>query len=137
MRPLRDLQEEATSRVPRGPLGFAGKGNLVGVAGLVGVGVARALVPLSEFEPGYSIESSEREQEGDETVRTFRIHAYSADVAQFVAKRKSVPTNVDFAIRDIEVQSVEPIEKRTTTTEWEIVTVIEDREITEKVGDSL
>lgn len=127
MRPIRDLQEDVTDMVPRGPLGFAGDGNLVGAAGMVGVSLARTVVPLSEFEPGYSVVSSERDKEDGKVKTTLRINAYSRDVAQFIGKRRSAPSNVDFLIKDVEVKSVEPVEERSTVTEWEVVTETEDR----------
>lgn len=137
MRPLRNAQESVTGKIPTGPLGFAGGGKVTGAIGLLGVGVGRTFVPLSEFEPGYSIESEEKEVSDSGVVRrTFRINAYSRDVAKFIAKRKSAPTNADFLLRDIDVISSEPVEERSTATEWEIVTETKSRDITTIIEDN-
>ena len=136
-RPVRKAQEAVTDKIPTGPLGFAGDGKLTGAAGLLAVGAGRVFVPLSEFNPGYSIESQEKEVTDSGTVRrTFRINAYSKDVAKFIAKRKSAPTNADFLLRDIDVVSTEPITERSTATEWEVVTETESRAITNMIEDN-
>lgn len=134
-RPLRQLAESVTDRVPRGPLGFIGEGNAVGAAGFVAVGLARKLTPISGINIGYNVQSQSVEMEDGKEIHTFEINSASADVARFVAKLRSSPSNIDFVLRDTEVQSIEPIVERSTFNTWEVVVVVKEREQVEEVAD--
>lgn len=132
-RPLRDAQELATELVPRGPLGFIGKGNALGAAGLAGVQIASLAIPGSELDPGFSVVSSSREEENGKQVMIFTINAYSRNVARFVAKKRSAPSNLDLFIRDVRVQSVEEVDSRRTASTWKVTTVLDERDLPDKL----
>lgn len=135
-RPIRDGLELATDTLPRGPFGFAGQGNLAGAIGLAGVQIASLAVPGSELDPGFTVVSSTREMVDGKQNMTFTINAYSRDVARFVAKKRSAPSNLDLFLRDVNVTSVEEQESRSTASTWKVTTVLDEREVTEKLeGD--
>lgn len=132
-RPLRSTVESITERVPQGPLGFLGRGNATGAIGFAAVGLARKLTPISGVNVGYNIQSREVEREDGIETHTFEITAASRDVARFVAKINSSPSSIDFALRETDVQSIEPIVKRSTFNTWRVVVEVEDRAVIEDI----
>ena len=135
-RPIRDGLELVTDTLPRGPFGFAGQGNLAGAVGLAGVQIASLAVPGSELDPGFTVVNSTREMVDGKQKMTFTINAYSRDVARFVAKKRSVPYNLDLFLRDVNVTSVEEQDSRSTASTWKVTTILDEREVTEKLeGD--
>jgi len=136
-RPIRGLIESTTSRIPRGPFGFLGKGNAAGAAGFVTVGLIRKLTPISGINIGYNIQSRSTEIEDGVEVHTFEINSASKDVARFVARLNSAPSTADFVLRDTEVISIEPLVERSTVNTWEVVVELEDRPTVEKIEDGM
>lgn len=135
-RPIRDGAELITDTIPRGPFGFAGRGNLTGALGLVAVQISSTLVPGSELDPGFTVVGSTREMVDGKQNMTFTINAYSRDVARFVAKKRSAPSNVDLFLRDVNVTSVEEVDSRSTASTWKVDTVLDEREIAERLEGS-
>lgn len=132
-RPLRSTVESITEKVPQGPLGFFGRGNAIGATGFAAVGLARKLTPISGVNIGYKIQSQDIERTNDTEIHTFEITAASKDVARFVAKLNSSPSSIDFALRETNVESIEPLVKRSTFTTWEVIVEVEDREAIEEI----
>lgn len=130
MRPIRNLFENATSRIPRGPLGFFGRGNAVGAANYFSVAFVNGIIPIDGVDVGYDIESHsvERLDDGRE-IHTFVINSYNKDVARFIGKFKSAPSNVDFLSQETEIETVEPIKERNTVTTWRVVTEVKERDM--------
>lgn len=128
MRPIRNLIEKGTSSVPRGPLGFLGKGNAVGAVNYFVVSAINGVIPIDGLEVGFNIESHSVDRSGDEDVHTFVVNSANKDVARFAAKFKAAPSNIDFTLQDTEVESVEALEERSTFTTWEIIVLVEERE---------
>lgn len=127
MRPIRSAFESLTSEVPEGPLGFIGGGNATGATVFFTVGVINRFNPVTGFSVGYSVESHSVEREDEREIHTFQINSALEDTARFVAKKNTAPSNIDFAIRETKIQSVEPVVERSTFNTWRIVTVLEDR----------
>lgn len=136
MRPLRSLSESVTQRIPKGPLGFLGEGNAVGAIGFTAVGIVNTFNPVSGLDAGYNIQSHSVEHNEDGEMHTFEINAASKDVARFVARLRSSPSNVDFLLRDTEVMSIEPVVERSTFNTWEVVVEVKDREAVEEAMNS-
>ena len=125
-RPVRSAFEEVTSSIPNGPLGIAGDGDLVGFTGVAAVSLVRGLVPGDELDPGYRVQSHEIR---DET-HTFRIDAYSRDIAEAVARLRAAPSSADFFIRQTKVTgtTVEVTERSTVST-WQVTVEVTNREL--------
>jgi len=107
---------------------------MAGAIGLAGVQIASLAVPGSELDPGFTVVSSTREEEDGKQKMTFTINAYSRDVARFVAKKRSAPSNLDLLIRDVEVTNVEVLDKRRTASTFKISTILDERDIKDKIG---
>lgn len=126
-RPLRNLAEKATDSIPRGPLGIAGKGNLVGGAGYFTVAAINGVMPLDGVDVGFEVESHEVERTDGREVHTFIIHSASKDVAQFIAKYKSSPSNIQFMGRRIEITNVAEEKSNRSFSRWRVRTEVEGR----------
>ena len=125
--PLREAGHEVTSSIPEGPLGFAGKGNLIGLSGTIVVAVGRALVPGEEFDPGYKVRSHEIQRSNGVERHTFEIDAYSKSIARALAKKRSAPTNIDYVSKQTEVIQVTEVRERPTASTWSITVNVTDR----------
>lgn len=126
-RPLRTTVEKTTEKIPRGPWGVAGKGNITGAIGFSLVEIAGIFIPGSELDPGFNIESQSVERSNGQTVHTFVINAASKNVARFAAKFESAPSNIDFATMDTDVISVEPITERSTFSTYRVIVEVSER----------
>lgn len=121
-RPIRDAIENTTDKIPSGPLGYGGNGNLIGGAGYFTIATLNGIVPISGVNVGFSVEGHDVERRGDTEKHTFVINAMNRDIAQFVAKFQSTPSNLDIVAREIEITDVTKIKERRTSTTWRIVT---------------
>lgn len=125
-RPIRERIEKNLQDFKGGPLDFTGEGNLVGGVGYLGVRAVNSTVALSTLgtfggvDIGFRIISHSAEEDGEDEIHTFLIHAWSQDIAQFSAKYLSAPSNFDFATGDTELISVENIKDRRTAPTWRI-----------------
>lgn len=133
-RPIRDAQELVTENFPQGPLGVIGGGNAIGAVGVAAVQVGALVVPGSELDPGFTVVSSSTERLDDGVTKgTFVINAYSRDVARFVAKKRTAPSNIDLLIRDVEVDSVEEVSKRRTASTFRVETTLDEQDVKDKI----
>lgn len=127
-RPVRDRFEEATDRIPSGPLGATGGGDLVGAAGWLAVESTR---PVIQFipgikQPGYKVtaHSTRRVTDGEE--HTLNVAAISENVAKWVAQYTSSPSNVNFAASEKDIISIDIVTERPAYTTYQIVVLLKD-----------
>lgn len=114
-RPIRDkLEREGTGRVPSGPLGKVGEGDIIGAGGFLAVETARTAFQFLPGikTPGYSIVAHNAESVSDGEVHRFTITAISEDVAEFVAQYSSAPGNINFVISDVELEETDRVTTR-------------------------
>lgn len=126
-RPLRSLAEKATDNIPRGPLGIAGKGNLIGGAGYFTVATVNGVLPIDGVKLGFEVESHNVERMDDKEVHTFIIHSASKDVARFIAKYKSSPSNIQFVGREIKITDVDEEKSNKSFSRWRVRTEVAGR----------
>jgi len=128
-RPLRDKAEEAFDKIPSGPLGKVGEGDLAGAGGFLAVESTR---PVIDFipgvkQPGYSISAHGTENMNGKTRHTLTVNAFSKDVAEFAAQYAATPSNIDFLTADTQIVDVEPVEERGTYSTWRITVDVAER----------
>lgn len=136
-RPLRDRFEETLEKIPRGPLGFAGSGNVVGGVNYFIVALINGLIPIDGISVGFRVRSHNIQRFKNKQVHTFIIDAYNEDVTEFLAKFQSAPSNVDFILGDTKIQSAELLEERITSSTWKIIVEYRSREAIERVENNL
>jgi len=123
-RPVRDKLEGATDKIPEGPRGKIGGGNLLGAGGYVAVEATRPLFTLIPGlrQPGYTITSHSTEKTGEGTERhTLMVTALTEDVAEFAAEYNSAASNIDYFRSDVENIKVEKVTERGTYSTFNIV----------------
>lgn len=126
-RPLRERFENRIQDFEGGPLDFTGHGNLLGGAGYLGVQAINSTVTVGTLgtfggvDIGFRAISHGVEEDGEDEIHTFMIHAWTQDIAQFAAKYLSAPSNFDFASGDTELEVVENVQDRRTAPTWRIV----------------
>lgn len=114
-RPIRDrLEKEGTGRVPSGPLGKVGEGDIIGAGGFLAVEATR---PFFTFipgikQPGYAVTAHSTESTQDGEVHRLTVTAISEDVAEFVAQYFASPGNLNFIVSDIELEETDRITTR-------------------------
>lgn len=128
-RPLRELFEEKVGEVPSGPLGKSGGGNLVGAGGFIAVEATR---PIIDFipglkQPGYSVSSHGAEEIDGGTRHTVIVNAISKNIAEFVAKYESIPSNIDYLTSEPKIVSIEEMESKETYSMWRIIVDVTTR----------
>jgi hypothetical protein len=127
-RPIRDASERTTDKIPSGPLGYGGNGNLLGGAGYFAVATLNGIIPIQGVNIGYNVESHEVRRRGNSETHTFVINAMNKNIAQFVAKFQSTPSNLDLPAREIEITDITKLKERRTATTWRIETEARKRE---------
>lgn len=127
-RPLRDLFEKTTDKLPEGPLGFFGRGNAVGATNYFTVALINGIIPIDGIRIGFDVESHSVERDDDTEIHTFIINSYNKDVARFIAKFQSAPSNVDFFSQETEVLSINPVKERSTVTTWKAIVEVKERD---------
>lgn len=127
-RPLRDRLEGATDKVPSGPLGNVGEGDVLGAAGFFAVESTRPVIELipGVKQPGYKItgHGTRRTSEGEE--HTVNVAAISRDVAEWAAQYASSPSNVNFVVSEKEIKDVEVVTKRAGYSTYRITVLLKD-----------
>lgn len=126
-RPLRSLSEKVTDRIPRGPLGIAGKGNLIGGVGYFTVATVNGVLPIDGVKLGFEVESHNVERTDNKEIHTFIIHSASKDVARFIAKYKSSPSNVQLMGREIKITDIDEEKSNRSFSRWRVRTEVEGR----------
>jgi len=128
-RPLRERFENATDKIPEGPLGKTGNGELIGAGGFLAVEASR---PVIDFipgvkQPGYSVIGHGIEQKDGFVEHTLNIAAVSENVARFVAEYAAAPSNVDYVTAETKIVDTQLIENRRTYSSWEFTVHIDER----------
>jgi len=128
-RPLRSVAEEFTEKIPSGPLGSVGEGDVLGAGGFLAVEAAR---PLFQFlpgikTPGYGIDSHSTRNVPNGEEHEFVITALSEDVAEFVSQYESAPSNLNYITNDKEIVDFEKITTRRAYTTYRITVLLRDR----------
>lgn len=133
-RPVRSLLEDTTSRVPSGPLGAFGEGNVIGFIGFLAVESGEIItVPI----PGVQRPGFKKVSHGVETIQpgvqehTIRMHAVSEDVGEFVSQYESAPSNYDFVFGNTEVVDITKLDTDVGYTTYEFVVRVDRRPLME------
>jgi hypothetical protein len=134
-RPLRKFQEDTISLIPQGPGRLIGKGNLFGGVAYLGASAAQGINPIDGLDTGYNIESSNVSTEGDTKIITYRVNAWSRDVARIAAKVDAAPSMVDLGLRRVKVTSIDEETPRTTASTWRVRTEVTNDQIEQTVDD--
>lgn len=130
-RPLRDRFEgKVTDEIPSGPFGKAGQGDLIGAGGFLAVESTR---PFFTFipgvkQPGYGIVSHSAESVPEGERHELIVTAISEDVAEFVAQYTSAPSNVDYIVTDVKLESTEVMTERSTYSTYKMTVLLEIEE---------
>lgn len=126
--PVRDKVGEATSKIPSGPRGTVGGGDIIGAGGFLAVEASR---PFIEFipgvkQPGYKINahSTRRVSDGEEHI--INVSSISRNVALWVAQYTASPSNVNFVAAEKDILNVEEITERPAYNTYRITVLLKD-----------
>lgn len=127
-RPIRDRFENLTDKVPSGPRGNIGEGDVIGAAGFFAVEASK---PVVEFipgvkQPGYKVTGHGTRRTGEGEEHTINIAAISEDVAKWAAQYSASPSNVNFVVSDKEIVNVEEVTKRQGYSTYQIKVLLKD-----------
>lgn len=138
-RPLRTELESFLDGVPAGPLGVFGDGNVFGGAVYLTTSAIQGVTPIDGLEVGYNVESSSITRQDGQEMHTYRINAASKQVAEFAARYKSSPSNIDYIADKPEVTGTTLVKERRSLPLWEVTVLVGDgrgeREATEAQSD--
>lgn len=129
-KPVRHSFERVFESVPSGPLGAVGGGN---VAGFLGFLLVESGEVITSPIPGLTRPGFKKISHGVEVIEpglqrhTVRVHAFSRDVAEFMAQYDSAPSNIGYITSDISIESVEEIDTEATYDTYEIKALIDRR----------
>lgn len=131
-KPIRSIITKASSKVPKGPLGVLGKGNVVGGAGFFISSAVNGIVPIDGVEVGFQVETHNVERSGNVEEHTFLVHSLTEQTARFAARYKSTPTNLNAIFDEVEVVSAEEVKERQGFSLWKIRTEVDTKGEIEK-----
>lgn len=122
-RPAREKFEEVTEKIPDGPMGKVGGGDLLGAAGYVAV---ESTKPVWQFipgirQPGYQVTAhgtKKIEQEVERHVLT--VNAISKNIGQFAAQYVASPSNIDFVRSEVKLVDTEELTQRGTYSTYQM-----------------
>lgn len=127
-RQVRDAVENTADKIPSGPMGNVGKGDVIGAAGFFAV---ESTKPVWQFipgikQPGYKIVShgAKRVEEGEEHV--VGVTAISEDVAEWAAQYVAAPSNISFVVSDKEVTDVKETTQRRGYSTYHVTVLLRD-----------
>lgn len=128
-RPVRDNIEERFDRLPSGPFGKVGRGNVAGAAGYATIEAVKAGVDLvpGVREPGWNITAHTTKRREDFTDHILVVDAVSGTVARFAAKYQAPPSNIDYLTSEVEILDVEVLEERSTYNTYRITVRVDER----------
>lgn len=132
IRPARDVAEQITDRIPTGPLGAVGQGNIAGFVGFVAVESGEIVtLPIPGLtRPGFRTVSHGMEQIGENEQRhTIVIHAASRDVAEFAAQYNAAPSNLDFLRGAVAIVDVDELDRDAGYSTYEITMDVDRRAV--------
>lgn len=127
---FREKFENATDKIPDGPLGRAGDGKVTGAVGYYAISTGQvAVLPVPGIrQPGYNVISHGSEVFENHVRHTVRIEAASKHVAEFASEYAvAAPSNIDYVTSEMETVSIEQIKERPTFSTWEVVVDVADR----------
>lgn len=124
-RPVRETTTKLSNKIPKGPLGFLGRGNAIGAVGFFTVSAINGVVPIDGMEIGFDVETHNIDRRGNVEEHTFLVHSVSENVARFIGKYKSTPTNLNFVTDEVEVVLVEEISPRRGFSLWRVKTEVQ------------
>lgn len=134
LRPLRNAIESQLAKIPSGPFGKIGEGDLAGVVGyaLIKTGQLAVLPIPGVRQPGFQVISHGVDTGGEFDTHTVRINAASRNIATFASEYEvSAPSNIDYITSEVESIKVETLTERPTYNTYEIVVEVADRGTTE------
>lgn len=127
-RRFRDRLENASERIPQGPLRKTGGGNLVGGAGFLAVESSK---PFFDFlpgvkQPGYKITAHSTERANGFVDHMLTVAAIGENVARFAAKYEATPSNIDYLTSETKIIDVELVEKEWAYSIWKITVRVDE-----------
>lgn len=132
--PVRDRFQEVTEKIPEGPMGKVGGGNLIGAAGYTAVSATR---PILDFipgirQPGFTVTAHGTKQIGpNHTRHIIVISALSEKVAEFVAEYNAAPSNIDYLRSEIRLVELKELQRQRTYTIYQMTVDVITKEILE------
>ena len=136
--PVRKQINTLTDRVPSGPLGAIGEGDLIGFLGFVAVESGEIItIPIpGANRPGFKKVSHGMDMEEPGLQRhTIVIHAISKDVAEFVTQYSSAPSNFDFLRGRTTVEDVEELDTDSSYSTYRITILVDRRALQKELQD--
>jgi len=134
-RPARDTFENVTEKIPQGPFGAIGRGNVLGAVGYIVVESGEVLtIPIPGVtRPGFrQVSHGFKGVEGGKQIHELIIHAFSKDVAEFATQYNTAPSNYDFLKGQTEILEIEELDRENIYTTYRIKVGI-DREAVRNV----
>jgi len=135
IKPIRNAVENTLDRIPVGPLGKIGEGNIAAGAGYLAIKSGQlAVLPVPGIrQPGFhAISHGAESREGFER-HVIRINAASRKVAEIACEYEiASPSNIDYVTAEIETVEVEEVKSRQTYSTYEFVVDVADRGIKEE-----
>ena len=125
-RPVRSELEPFFDKIPDGPLGVLGSGNVYGGATYLTASALQGLNPVDGVRIGYNFESSSVTRRNGQEMHTYRVNASSRQVAQFAARYKASPSNIDYLTDRPTVTGTSLVKERNTLPLWEVTVLVGD-----------
>lgn len=123
---VREALDTTLNAIPEGPAGFAGNGQLFGAANYFAVSTINGLLPVDGVDVGFTVRSHSVEDVDDGELHRFEILASNKRVAEYTAKMRSAPTNIDFVRNRPDVLSSEVQKQRDTLNLYSVVVLYPD-----------
>jgi len=129
-KPLRNATANTLEKIPTGPLGKVGDGNVFAGTGYLAIKTGQlAVLPVPGIrQPGFhTISHGVRERDGFEE-HNIRITAASKSVAEVAAEYEvASPSNIDYITSEVETVEVNELTSRSTYSTWEFIVEVADR----------
>lgn len=128
--PVRDRFEEVTEKIPEGPMGKVGGGNLIGGAGYIAV---ESTKPIWQFvpgirQPGYRVTAHGTKDLGNGLERhALTVTALSRNVAEFAAAYAAAPSNIDYLRSRVDIVDIEEITERGTYSTYRVTVDVDTK----------
>lgn len=129
-KPLREKLTDVTGSIPEGPLNNIGGGNFLGFVGFLIVESGQVITtPIPGLtRPGFrkvshSVEVVEPGLQRNEVV----VHAFTEEVAKFMSRYDSSPSNFDFLAGEVEVTEVTELDSDASYDTYEMVVMVDRR----------
>lgn len=133
-KPFRNAAEGLLDKIPRGPLGKIGEGNVAGFGGYFAIKTGQlAVVPIPGVrQPGFHAISHGVQAKDDYELHIIRINAASRKVAEVACEYEiASPSNIDFVTSEVEAVDVKEIKSRPTYSTYEFTVEVADRGVKE------